>query len=307
MNHTQPLHFEGVTVDLAGRRVLDGLDLDSPAGAITALVGPNGAGKSTTLAVAAGLRRPRAGHALVSGAGAGTPAARLAVALVPQEITLPGVLPVRRCLDFVERQRPPSPYALDRAQLCRRLGIDTFVDRHVGGLSGGQQRKVAVALGLVRVPGLLILDEATTNLDETARATTWQLVREYTDRGGAALVTSHILADIEAHADRVVALTEGRVVADAPLAKLRARLGGSVVSVRVPSRRAGAIRAAVGPLAAQVEQEPATQHCHAVLRWRTRVPLPLVGALAAAAPDSDELEVRPIPLGELLSALDATR
>jgi ABC-2 type transport system ATP-binding protein len=294
-----PLALEHVDLSLAGRPVLLDVSLTCPAGQVTALLGPNGAGKSTTVAVSAGLRSPAAGQATVGGLPARSRRARTAFSLVPQDIDFPAAVTVGRCLDFVRRQRRPSELAPSQDEVCDRLGLTALLTRRIGGLSGGQRRKLAVALALVRAPGLVLLDEATTNLDELARATTWALIAQYVRRGGAALVTSHILADIESHADRLVALSEGRVVVAGSVDEVRARLGGSTVSVRLPlddqqPARARIERLGLGRLVIDPATDPRT------LTWRTAAPLELVAQLAALAPGARELRVRPTPLTELL-------
>ncbi|MEO8888780.1 MAG: ABC transporter ATP-binding protein [Jatrophihabitantaceae bacterium] len=314
MTSPAPLELVDVSKTLAGTSVLHAVSFECPAGEITALLGPNGAGKTTSVALATGLRSASAGQVRVFGHAVSERAARYRLSLVPQEIGLPASVTVRRCLNFVGGQRPPSPLATSRAEICERLGISGLLERRAGGLSGGQQRKVAVALGLLRAPGLLIMDEATTSLDERTRATTWQLVREYADRGGAALVTSHILADIDAHADRVVALNDGRVVLASPLALVRARLGGSVVAISLPpTRRAEVLEqvrirqldarpvapAAPGSTASDVPGSAGRVR----LEWRTPAPVPFVAVLSQLAPDAVDLVVRPIPLGDLLAEL----
>jgi ABC-2 type transport system ATP-binding protein len=312
--------------------VLREVSFTCPQGTITALLGPNGAGKTTSVAVATGLRRVDRGRVSVFGRALPSRAALRRISLVPQEVGLPAAVTVRHCLQFVAAQRAESPYAPTYDQLCERLGVGTLLHRRAGGLSGGQRRKVAVALGLLRAPGLLIMDEATTSLDEASRATTWAMVREYADRGGAALVTSHILADIDSHADRLVALNAGQVVMERPLDEVRARLGGSAVSVRLPPGRADQVIAEIAaahPDATRVdapeldaaeldggELDTAPVDAAAAgapgrgvergplrVRWRTSHPLPLVATLAAVAPQATELLVRPIPLGELLEGL----
>ena len=305
MTSTAPLALVDVAKALAGTPVLRQVSFECPAGEITALLGPNGAGKTTAVAVATGLRAPDSGDVKVFGKAVRDRAGRSRLSLVPQDISLPAAVTVRRCMDFVAGQRPPSPLAPARAEICERLTIGTLLDRRAGGLSGGQQRKVAVALGLLRVPGLLIMDEATTNLDEATRASTWQLVREYADRGGAALVTSHILADIDSHADRVVALNCGQVVLESQLAQVRARLGGSSVSISLASSRRGDVIEHVSARLPGTALVPRTSAAGigapaTVLEWRTREPLTLVAALAELAPDATDLFVRPIPLGDVL-------
>lgn len=293
-----PLLLQHVDKALAGRRVLHQVSFSCPAGRITALLGPNGAGKTTTVAVASGLRAPDSGRVAVFGqpVGAARRAGRFGV--VPQEIGFPEAVSVARCLDFVAGQRPDLGLGPGRAELCARLGLTDLLERRTGGLSGGQRRKLAVALGLVHAPGLVIMDEATTNLDEATRAVTWRLVRDYVARGGAALVTSHILADIESHADRVVALNEGRVVLESPLAEVRARLGGSTVSLLLPPGDRGAASAAIADRSLGRELPIGAD---GVQRWRTHSPLDLVLVVAAVSAGAQHLDVRPTPLGELLA------
>jgi ABC-2 type transport system ATP-binding protein len=300
MSTAPPLVLDRVDKALAGQPVLHGVSFTCPAGEITALLGPNGAGKTTTVAVATGLRRPDTGRAEVFGVAVGDATARQRVSLVPQDIGFPDAVTVGRCLDFVAGQRPDLGLAPPPVQLYDRLGIAELLGRRAGGLSGGQRRKLAVALGLIHAPGLLIMDEATTNLDETTRAGTWQLVREYVGRGGAAVVTSHILADIDTHADRVVALNSGRVVLHSPLAEVRARLGGSTVSLRVPPQDQ---QAALAVTAAHGLGTALPRQTDGLLQWRTHAPLDLVVTVAAVAPRASDLDVRPTPLSELLSTV----
>jgi ABC-2 type transport system ATP-binding protein len=293
------LSFEAVSKSLAARPVLREVSFTCPAGTITALLGPNGAGKTTTVSVATGLRRPDTGRVSVLGATVGTVTARRQVSLVPQEIGFPETVSVEQCLDFVAAQRPDGPYSPTRDELCGRLGVSALRNRRVGGLSGGERRKLAVALGLIGAPEVLILDEATTNLDESSRAATWSLVSEYTAAGGTALVTSHILADIESHADRVVALNAGQVVIAGPLEGIRASLGGSLVQVFAGAAAAATLRAQVAAAGLGVEAPgPLGQ-----VVWRSAQPLALVQSLTGLVPPNAELVVRPVPLSELLDAL----
>jgi ABC-2 type transport system ATP-binding protein len=301
-----PLLLLGVEKSIGGRRILRDVDLDCRPGTITALLGPNGAGKTTTVSIAAGLRRADVGTARVFGYPARSAAARTRFSLVPQDIGLPSTVRVSECLEFVTRQRPESPLAEPVERISARLGIEKLLAKHTGGLSGGERRRVSLALGLARVPGLLILDEATTNLDEVARAQAWQAVRDYADRGGAVLATSHILADIEANADRVIAMADGQVVRQGSVADIRQLLGGSVVSVRVTSRHAadvlGAVRrSGLGEIREWSGGRADDGSDGSVLSWRSERAVELVALLATLDGDLRDLAVSPVPLGELLS------
>ena len=293
-----------LTKRLGRRLVLNSVSFTAPAGAITALLGPNGAGKTTTVALAAGLRRPDTGHLWAAGHPAHTPKARHVVALVAQEIAFPGPVTVTRLLDFVESQRAPSPLALPRAELVGRLGLGDVLSRRAGGLSGGQQRKLALALGLLRTPPVVLLDEATTGLDEPSRAAAWGLVRELAGRGVAVLATSHILADIEAHADGVIVLHDGHVIHQASVDAIRARLGGSYVTLDVPSYLRPVLRAAV--IAARLGEFVSPASADEPVVIRSLDPLALTRVISDVCPRARGLTVRPVPLGELLDSLPRT-
>jgi ABC-2 type transport system ATP-binding protein len=186
---------------------------------------------------------------------------------------------------------------MSRADLCAQLGLAELLRRRVGGLSGGQRRRVAIALALVEAPALLLLDEATTNLDESSRAATWALLQAHAARGGAALVTSHILADIESHADRIVALDRGHVVMTGTRDEVRRRLGDSTVSARIPP----ALRATVLARIDALELAGPAVVVGDELTWRSAQPARVVAEIAALAPDAAELRVSPAPLSSLLA------
>jgi ABC-2 type transport system ATP-binding protein len=298
-----PLLLSHVHKSIAGQSILRDVSLRCPPGLITALLGPNGAGKTTAVTLAAGLRRADEGAATVFGWPAGSPEARRRLSLVPQEVGFPDTVTVDQLLDFVEGQRAPSRLALSRDALCTALQVGGLRRRSIGGLSGGQRRRLAVVAGMLRVPGLLVLDEATSNLDELSRAAVWELTRDYAGRGGAVLVTSHILADIEAHADRVVALSGGRVVLEKPIGQIQDWLGGSVVSVRVAAEAAENLTARVGASGLADEPERASRGPEQTLSWRTHRPLLLAALIAQAAPWAADFVVAPIPLSDLLARL----
>lgn len=294
---TAPLiEVAGVTKLLAGRRVVDSVSFDCPAGAVTALLGPNGAGKTTTVGLVCGTRRPDAGRVLVAGAPAGSAAARRLLALVPQDIGFPPALGVGTCLALARGQRRTSRYSGDTVEILERLGVAELTRRRIGGLSGGQRRRLALALALAAAPPVLVLDEATTNLDEHYRARTWELLREHAERGGCVLVTSHILADIDRHADRVVALADGRVTFAGGLAEVRTMVGGHSVEVAVPAARRDEAIAAGG---AQPDTEPLPAS-PGRLRWHSHDPAALVAALVGAGLPVTDLVVEPVPLADVL-------
>ena len=208
-----------VTRDFDGTRALDGVNLDVHAGQIVGLLGPNGAGKTTLLSLLLGLRRPTSGRVELFGGDPRDPARRRSLGSTPQETGLPATLRVGEVVEFVARHYPdPLPIG----ELLDRFGLDGLQRRQTGGLSGGQRRRLAVALAFVGRPRLVVLDEPTTGLDVDARRTLWEGVRTFHDSGGTVLLTSHYLEEVEALAERVVVIDEGRVVTDESLDAVRA-------------------------------------------------------------------------------------
>jgi ABC-2 type transport system ATP-binding protein len=222
----------GVTRRFGATTALHGVDLDVPAGASIGLLGPNGAGKSTLMSLLVGLRAPDAGHVELFGGSPRDATRRMRLGVTPQETGLPATLRVVEVLRFVGRHYPDP---LPPAEVLERFGLAGLEQRQCGGLSGGQRRRLAVALAFVGRPRLVVLDEPTTGLDVEARHALWAAVRSFHADGGAVLLTSHYLEEVEQLAERVVVLAAGRVIADADVARVR----GLVAAVRVEVRSPG--------------------------------------------------------------------
>ncbi|MEV4137404.1 ABC transporter ATP-binding protein [Dactylosporangium sp. NPDC049742] len=223
------------TVDVARRYgagakaqvALDGVSLDIHAGGVVGLLGPNGAGKSTLVNLLVGLRRPTSGTVELFGGDPRDPASRRRIGVTPQETGLPATLRVRECVAFVAAHfADPVP----TGELLEGFGLTEVAGRQTGGLSGGQKRRLAVALAFAGRPDLVFLDEPTTGLDVQARRDLWAHIRAY-GRTGTVVLTSHYLEEIEALADRVVVLGGGRVLADDTVAAIRAMVGIHRVSL----------------------------------------------------------------------------
>jgi ABC-2 type transport system ATP-binding protein len=217
----------GVTRRYGATVALDSVDLDIPAGRLVGLLGPNGAGKSTLLNLLTGLRRPTAGRVELFGRVPTDAAARRELGTTPQETGLPATLRVGEVVDFVARH---YPHPVGTGELLDRFGLAGLHRRQTGGLSGGQKRRLAVAIAFVGRPRLVVLDEPTTGLDVEARRALWAGVREYSADGGTVLLTSHYLEEIEALAERVVVIGAGRVLADGDLDDVRRVVARSTVS-----------------------------------------------------------------------------
>jgi ABC-2 type transport system ATP-binding protein len=210
---------------------LDNLNLDVPAGQLVGLLGPNGAGKSTLVNLFTGIRKPTSGTVELFGGDPRNPANRRSLGVTPQETGLPPSLRVAEVIDFV-RAHYPDP--LGRDEILNRFGLTDLAKRQTGGLSGGQKRRVAVALAFVGRPRIVFLDEPTTGLDVEARRALWDGVRAFHAEGGTVVLTSHYLEEIEALAERVVVIGGGRVLADDSVDAVRGLVAIRRVSLTSP-------------------------------------------------------------------------
>ena len=193
-------------------------------GEIVALLGPNGAGKTTTLEILEGFRARDGGAVTVLGLDPGHKAAarelRERTGLVLQDIAVEPYLTVRETI-----ARQAGYYQAPRAvpEVISLVGLAGLERRKVRSLSGGQKRRLDLALGLIGDPELLYLDEPTTGFDPAARHDAWDLVLALRAGGTTILLTTHDMAEAQALADRVVLLSEGAVVAEGPPAGLGGR------------------------------------------------------------------------------------
>ncbi|MEW2330560.1 ABC transporter ATP-binding protein [Micromonospora chersina] len=268
---------------------LDRVDLTVRAGELVGLLGPNGAGKSTLFNLLVGLRRPSAGRVELLGGDPRDPASRRQLGVTPQETGLPGTLRVGEVVDFVAAHFPdPVP----RDELLDRFGLADQVRRQTGGLSGGQRRRLAVALAFVGRPRLVVLDEPTTGLDVEARHALWEAVRSFHAEGGTVLLSSHYLEEVEALAQRVVVIGHGRVLADDSVAAIRGIVG---------VRRVSLVADDLPPLPGVV----ATEHAEGRTRLLTTDADQLIRDLVTAGVAFRDLEVRPTSLEEAFLTLTA--
>jgi ABC-2 type transport system ATP-binding protein len=212
--------LRGVTKRFGTNAALDAVDLEVRAGEILALLGPNGAGKTTALALLLGLRRADSGHVELFGRDPRRPEARVVVGATPQESGFPPTLRVREIVDLVRAHFPtPAP----PAELLERFGLAEVARRQAGGLSGGERRRLSVALAFAGRPRALFLDEPTAGLDVEARRAVWREVRSFVEEGGTVLLTTHHLEEAEALASRVVLIARGAVVAEGSPSEVSAR------------------------------------------------------------------------------------
>lgn len=210
---------DALTVRLGSTPVLTGLTLRAPAGAITALLGPNGAGKTTFLRCCTGLLVPRSGTLRVLGQRPGSAAVSARAGFMPQSTGAWSGIKAAELLHYLA-----SLYAhpLPVAALVERLGIGPYAATPYRRLSGGQQQTVNLAGALVGRPELVFLDEPTAGLDPHARRATWGLLGELRAAGVSVLLTTHVMEEAAALADRVFIVDRGRVSVSGTVAELTA-------------------------------------------------------------------------------------
>jgi len=220
-----------------------GVDLSVDDGEIVGFLGPNGAGKTTTLRMLTTLLRPTAGTATVAGADLlkDPLGVRRRIGYVPQAIgaTMGGTDPA--CLVAEELADQAALYHIDPAEAAQRaalltsqLDLSGLEKRLVKTLSGGQRRRLEIALGLVHQPQLVFLDEPTTGLDPQSRSNLWEHIgRLRADLGTTVFLTTHYLEEADVLCDRVFVIDNGVIVADGTPDELKRRISGDLVTLRV--------------------------------------------------------------------------
>ncbi|MGV9890818.1 ABC transporter ATP-binding protein [Streptomyces sp. NPDC003395] len=210
-----------------------GIDLTVREGEILGFLGPNGAGKTTTLRMLTTLLRPTGGTATVAGHDlmADPAGVRRACGYVAQSGGVDPQISVREELVTQGRMyRLGKSEAVARAgELARDLGLTDLLDRRCGALSGGQRRRLDIAMALTHRPRVLFLDEPTTGLDPSSRADLWDLVRRLRDEHGTTVfLTTHYLDEADALSDRLVIVDKGAVAAEGTPTALKLAYGGSL-------------------------------------------------------------------------------
>jgi ABC-2 type transport system ATP-binding protein len=220
-----------------------GVDLDVEAGELVGFLGPNGAGKTTTLRMLTTLLKPTAGTATVGGCDllSDPLGVRKRIGYVAQG---GGSAPESKVADELELQgrlyRMSKADAIARgAELTEQLDLAGLDQRLTKTLSGGQRRRLDIALGLIHSPGLVFLDEPSTGLDPQSRANLWDHIRRLrAEQGVTVFLTTHYLDEADALSDRLIVIDDGRIVAEGTPDALKARVNGDRVEVGVDPEQA---------------------------------------------------------------------
>jgi ABC-2 type transport system ATP-binding protein len=224
MESTDVVTVRGLRKTYGNRVVVDGLDLDVPAGEIVGLIGANGAGKTTTVECIQGLRRPDAGRLRVLGFDPVTQAGQLRPHMGSQlqDSALPDRL---RVFEAVELFR--TRHGRDGAELLDQFGLTARRRSAFASLSGGERQRLFLVLALLNRPRLVILDELTQGLDPRARRDVWAAIRQLHQAGTTVLLVTHEMDEAEALCGWVAVMREGRVVDAGAPAELVVRHGGT--------------------------------------------------------------------------------
>jgi ABC-2 type transport system ATP-binding protein len=226
---TLALRVDKLRKSYGNLKAIDDISFDVERGEIFALLGPNGAGKTTCIEVLEGFLRRDGGAVEVLGVDPGERQhlrwLRDRIGVVLQELAVESFFTVRQVL---ERNAGfyPNPRPID--EVIELVGLSEKGDAKVKRLSGGQQRRLDIGLGIVGNPELLFLDEPTTGLDPAARRTTWDLIRLLSSEGTTVLMSSHYMDEVEALAHRVAVLSHGEIAALGPTTSLGGRNEGEV-------------------------------------------------------------------------------
>ncbi len=211
-----------------------GIDFDVAEGEVFGFLGPNGAGKTTTVEILEGYRPRSAGEVSVLGhdPAKGERILRERIGIVLQETGVERFLKVAEVLELYCGYYP-HPRPVD--ELLALTGLEAKRNEIVKKLSGGQRRRLDLALGLAGDPELLFLDEPTTGFDPTARREAWEIIRDLRDLGKTIFLTTHYMDEAQALADRVAVIAAGRIVAEGPPDHLAGRDAATEIRFTVPA------------------------------------------------------------------------
>ncbi|WP_178997300.1 ATP-binding cassette domain-containing protein [Paenarthrobacter nitroguajacolicus] len=273
MIHTNKL-TKTFTVKKETVEAVKGVDIHVAPGELVAFLGPNGAGKSTTLRMLTTLLKPTSGSATVAGVDvAKDPAGvRARIGYIGQGNG--GGHSYRVIDELIMQGRFYGMNTTDakaRAEtLMASLDLSDLAKRTVIKLSGGQRRRMDVALGLMHSPGLLFLDEPSTGMDPQNRANLWEhIMRMREEHGTTIVLTTHYMDEADSMSERVIVIDHGTIIADDTASRLKANLAGDLLAVEVAAGSASEVRGLLGRAAAEGDMEENAYD--GVVRFRLRL------------------------------------
>jgi ABC-2 type transport system ATP-binding protein len=251
-----------------GKPAVQGISFEAAEGEVFALLGPNGAGKTTTVEILEGFRTRDSGGVEVFGfdPGKGERQYRERIGIVLQDTTVDRFLTVAETVELLG-QGYPSPLPVGVA--LELVGLTEQRNTRVGKLSGGQRRRLDMAVGLAGDPSLLFLDEPTTGFDPSARAEAWTTIQGLAARGTTILLTTHYMEEAERLANRVAILTDGRVAAEGAPLELRNRTQTmTTITFQMPADSPSPpLGARQGDGTFELRVDDATEALHSLTSW----------------------------------------
>lgn len=239
MSSTHHVELKNVTKRFGGQRAVNQVDLVLKAGESVGLAGHNGAGKSTLIKLILGLITPSEGEVMLLGAQTGSKAGaqvRSQIGYLPETVALhPSLTGIETLAFYAKLKKQPLT---KNHELLERVGISQAAKRRVGTYSKGMRQRLALAQALLGEPKVLLFDEPTTGLDPASRQMFYGVVRELNEKGATVLLSTHALAELDGHADRIVVMKNGSKVADGNMDELHIQSGLPLtVSVRLKENR----------------------------------------------------------------------
>jgi ABC-2 type transport system ATP-binding protein len=237
------IETHGLTKTFKTRRntveAVRGVDMCVAEGQLFGFLGPNGAGKTTTMRMLATLLEPTRGQATVAGCDLLREPGRVRerIGYVSQTGGSEAVATARESLVLQGRLYGMTKTAAGAraAELMKALELEPFADRLVRTYSGGQKRRLDLAMGMMHRPRLLFLDEPTTGLDPQSRARLWQEVRRLRDEGTTVFLTTHYLDEADALCDRLAIIDDGRIVSEDTPTALKRQIAGDIITLGLPA------------------------------------------------------------------------
>jgi ABC-2 type transport system ATP-binding protein len=238
---TSAIAVSGLRKAFGDKTVLDGIDLDVPAGTVFSLLGPNGAGKTTTVNVLTTLMKADAGTVRIAGhdIATQTKAVRAVVGVTGQFAAVDELLTGQENLQLMADLKRVGARDSKRliTDLLERFDLAASAQKLASSYSGGMRRKLDLAMTLIGNPRIIFLDEPTAGLDPRSRRTMWQIVRELVADGVTIFLTTQYLEEADQLADRIAVLDQGRLVAQGTPSELKGQVPGSHVRLRFATAR----------------------------------------------------------------------
>jgi ABC-2 type transport system ATP-binding protein len=222
------LEFKDVKKSYGKKNVICGLNFSISNNEIIALLGVNGAGKTTTIKLMLGQEIPTSGSIKLFGKNPQDPKSRISVGATPQNVEFPDGIKAIEILEFVHAHYPnPLPIP----EMVEKFGLTPFLNFKASKISGGQKRRLALALAFIGNPNIVFLDEPTTGLDVESRKILLQAIKDYSKKGKTIFLTTHYLEEIEQIATRIIFLQDGQIKADGSVNEIKRIANSSLTKI----------------------------------------------------------------------------